>query len=76
MRTSKPFVVFKRVLPSGKASYYYQARLSYGSRTVPRSTGEHTKNAAERYCNELYRRGELVPKPILKFKDYSETWWD
>lgn len=76
MRTSKPFVVFKRILPSGKVSYYYQARLPDGSRTNPRSTGAHTKNAAERYCNELYRKGELIPKPTLKFKDYAENWWD
>lgn len=42
----------------------------------PRSMVQRTKSAAERYCNELYRKGELIPKPGISFKDYTKYWWD
>jgi hypothetical protein len=75
MRIKKPFVVFKRALPSGKSSYSYYAYREDGTRTSPRSTGQRTKAAAERYCNELYRKGELIPKTLISFKEYTEDWW-
>lgn len=76
MRVSKPFVVFKRQLPSGKSVYYYTARLADGRRAPGRSTGQTTKNAAERYCAELFRQGNLIPKAIPLFRDYTAEWWD
>jgi hypothetical protein len=75
MRIKKPFVVFKRALPSGKSSYNYYAYREDGTRTSPRSTGQRTKAAAERYCNELYRKGELIPMTLISFKEYTEDWW-
>jgi integrase len=75
MRVKKPFSVFKRKLPSGKPSFSYYAYRPDGTRMTPRSTGQRTKAAAERYCNELYRKGELIPKTLISFKEYTEDWW-
>jgi len=73
---SKPFIVYRRQLPSGKSVFYYTARLPDGRRTSGRSTGKDKKSAAERYCAELYRRGVLIPKAVPTFKDFTTKWWD
>lgn len=76
MRVSKPFVVFKRQLPSGIPVYYYTARTADGRRTTARSTGKTTKSAAERYCMGLLKEGRLIPRKETRFKDYTIDWWD
>lgn len=75
VRAKKPFVVFKRTLDSGKPVYYYYAYSPEGRRLSPRSTGQRTKSAAERYCADLYRSGELISRASITFRDYTENWW-
>lgn len=75
MRVKKPFVVFKRTLPSGKTAFYYYAYRPDGTKSSPRSTGQRTKASAERFCNDLYKSGALIPKPIVEFGAYTADWW-
>jgi hypothetical protein len=39
-------------------------------------TGKRTKNTAETYCRELYKKGELIPILVLIFKDYAKDFGD
>jgi integrase len=62
-------------MKNGFPVYYYRCYDQYGERTVARSTGKTNKTLAERYCNELIRRGELVPVKETLFKNYAVDWW-
>lgn len=75
MKRRKRFALHKRKRKGAKAYYYYTTYDQQGKLTKERSTGQTTKTAAEAYCNELDRRGLLIPGEVKTFLDYAENWW-
>lgn len=69
-RYRMPFTLYKR----GKYWYYrtYDAR---GVRTVAKSTGKTTKNAAQFFCNELFKNKTLIQNEIT-FGEYATGFFD
>ena len=76
MASGKPFSVFKR----GKV-FYSRFRLSSGQWSTAKSTGAHTKGAAERWAIDYLQQGQIVTRENVTFdymaKDFfawSGTW--
>ena len=79
MSYRESFYVFPRKLKSNRKIYYYQAYLSDGSISNPRSTGQLKIGAARAYCKKLEKEGKLIPKPKnsnLVFEVYFADWWE
>jgi hypothetical protein len=74
-RHRKSYTLIPRKIKSGKHVWYYRTYDEYGQRTVARSTGQTNKTLAENYCDELLRRGELVPVKDVSFNDFASIWW-
>ena len=75
MRYRKDYSLYKRKTTKGISVFYYRTYDEFGNRTNGRSTGKTSKTLAERYCNELLRKGELIPVKDIFFKDYAVNWW-
>ena len=75
MRYKKDYSLYKRPTKKGINVYYYRTYDEFGNRTIGRSTGKTSKTLAERYCNDLLRRGELIPVKDVYFNDYAVNWW-
>lgn len=69
-RYKEIFTLFKR----GKY-YYYRTYTPTGKRTTAKTTGKTSKGAAQAYCNELYKQGELYRAKII-FRRYAEHFFD
>jgi hypothetical protein len=79
MRVRENFTVFPKKLPSGNTVFYYQTYDEDGYWTNGHSTGETTRTAAKKKCQDLYRDGKLLPKQQTKiptFAEYAEGWWN
>jgi len=77
MRIRENFTVFKRVMPSGRAVFYYQCYDEKGKRQVAKSTGKSLKTEAVAYCQKLYKSDILIPeqkKPT--FAEFAAGWWN
>ncbi|GHV89489.1 hypothetical protein AGMMS50267_18490 [Spirochaetia bacterium] len=74
MRYKAPFTLFKRKLGSGKAVWYYQVYDENGRRRQY-STGTDTKTAARIVCFDLYRKNNLIQKPVQTFANYTADWF-
>ena len=55
------FSLYFRKVPSGKRVYYYYTYDDEGKQIGPWSTGQTIKTAARNFCNDLIRKGVLVP---------------
>ncbi len=68
---SKPYSVFKR-----NRIYYAQFRLPDGRRSVAKSTGQTSRGAAERWCFEYLKTGNIVRRENVTLAEYSKdfTW--
>ena len=77
----KKFSLYPRKVKGGKKIWYYRCYDENDERTVGRSTGQTSKVKAEWYCEELLKKGRLIPRPKksysggMTFADYSENWW-
>jgi oligoribonuclease NrnB/cAMP/cGMP phosphodiesterase (DHH superfamily) len=72
------FSLYFRKVPSGKRVYYYYTYNDEGEQIGPWSTGQTMKTAARKYCNDLIRKGILVPgiKGMTTFEAYAADFWD
>jgi integrase len=72
------FSLYFRKVPSGKRVYYYYTHDDEGNQLGPWSTGQTVKTAARNYCNELIRKGMLVPgvKGMTTFTVYADEFWN
>jgi integrase len=77
MRT-KPYSLWKRLLPSGKIVYYIRFRLDDGSWGVPKSSGQTKKTAAEAWAIEYLKSGTIVTRENITFKFFASRFfaWD
>ena len=77
MRYRMDFTVYKRRMRSGRVVFYYTTYSKDGKRLSGRSTGKRTKGEAMLVCNELMRKGLLVPNRnyVPTFTEFSEGWW-
>lgn len=77
MRYKQPFTLYKRSLKSGKTVYYYQTYDEFNRRTTARSTGCTLKSEALRYCLQLYKTDQLIPKPNQNpiLREYAKNWY-
>ena len=57
-RYRKDYILYPRPTKDGTTVWYYRTYDEYGQRTTGRSNGQTNKTLAERYCNELMRKGE------------------
>ena len=77
----KKFSLYPRTFKAGKKIWYYRCYDENDERTVGRSTGHTSKVKAEWYCEELLKKGQLIPRPKksysggMTFEEYSENWW-
>lgn len=69
-RYRQPYSIYKR----GKY-WYYRTYDSSGKRTVPKSTGLTSKNAAKQFLNELYKTNSLCQTEIT-FGKYAAHFLD
>ncbi|MBN2323145.1 MAG: tyrosine-type recombinase/integrase [Spirochaetes bacterium] len=74
-RYRKDYVLYPRRMKNGTSVWYYRTYDEYGQRTTGRSTGQINKTLAERYCNDLLKRGELIPVKETLFRNYAADWW-
>ena len=72
------FSLYFRKVPSGKRVYYYYTYDDEGKQIGPWTTGQTTKTAARVFCNDLIRKGLLVPgvKGMTTFGAYAAEFWD
>ena len=72
------FSLYHRKVPSGKRVYYYYTYDDDGNQIGPCTTGQTTKTGARVYCNDLIRKGLLVPgiKGMTTFAVYAAEFWD
>ena len=72
------YTLFFRVVPSGKKVVYYYAYDDDGNRIGPWTTGQLNKTLARNFCNDLLRKGTLVPgiKGMTTFDVYAKEFWD
>jgi integrase len=72
------FTLFRRKNPSGKIVIYFYAYDAEGHRLTARSTGRSTKMAARNYCNDLFKKGKLVPGigEVPTFAEWAADFWD
>ena len=71
------FDIYRR--PSKKSNtvyYYYRVILSDGTRLSAKSTGKTSRSAARKYCEDLYKKGDLVPHTGVLFETYARSWFD
>ena len=73
MRYRQPYSLYRR---KDSPVFYYRTYDSAGRRTAGRSTGFTKKTAAKRYCDDLMRRGHLVPGSAQSLEVYAADWWD
>jgi hypothetical protein len=81
MRLRESFVLYRRVLATGRVVFYYQCYDRNGLRLCGHSTGQRTRTAAREFCNELLKAGKLIPAPVPggrvpTFEEFSKGWWD
>ena len=80
MNEQKDYSLYKRPIKGSRIKgarwiWYYRTYDEYGRRTSGRSTGETNKTRAERFCNNLIRKGQLIPTKKTRFGDYATDWW-
>jgi integrase len=75
MKYRQDYCLYRRKMKNSVAVWYYRTYDEYGQRTTGRSTGQTNKTLARRYCNQLMRRGKLVPIRDVSFNNYSTDWW-
>lgn len=69
-RYRKPYTLYKR----GKY-YYYRTYNAKGIRTAGKTTGQTSKGAAQRYCDNLYLLNKLYTNDITFF-EYAAHFYD
>jgi integrase len=77
MRT-KPYSLWKRILPSGRTIYYVRFRLEDGSWGTAKSSGQSTKTAAEAWAIAYLSRGTVVTRENVTFGTFAKDFfaWD
>ena len=75
MRYRANYTIYPRKFPSGNVIYYYRTYDENGNITTAKSTGQKTKTAAKRYCEQLFKAGELHTPGNIAFKEYAQNWW-
>lgn len=75
-RYKEPFSIHRRKLKKKNVYvYYYRTYDEHGRRTTERSTGKTSRTEARKYCMELLRRGELIPRKKLTFEEAFADFW-
>lgn len=67
-RPQKPFQTLRRATGSSKFIYYISFRLPDGTVTSPRSSGQTSKGAAERWAIQQIKEGKFPAKPTTGVK--------
>ena len=75
MRYRETYSLYRRKTKEGFV-WYYRTYDEDGIRTSGRSTGQTSKTLARRHCDEMFRKGTLVPATEIRFADYASDWWD
>lgn len=77
MRTKGNYSLYRRK-GKKKSVFYFRTYDSSGRRTPGRSTGQSSKTAAERYVENLLKKGSLPTKGDQTFGKFAENWfvWD
>lgn len=75
MRYRAQYTIFPRTFPSGNVYYYYRPYDEDGNLTTPKSTGQKTKTAARRFCEELIKIGGLHTYRDISFNEFAKNWW-
>jgi len=91
MRFKKPFTLVRRKNRQGKVFYRYRVWDPVSGNRVEISTGKKSRDSAEKFCEELRQRGELVPtsspppgtfnlcvgtlSPPPLFSYFAKDWW-
>jgi integrase len=72
------FTLFPRTIPSGKRVVYYYAYDTDGNRRGPWTTHCLNKTLARNYCNDLLRKGSLIPDRSkgITFAEYAIGFWE
>lgn len=76
MRVTEPYIIFPRVLKSGKIVYYYQFRYENGKRSPAYSCGTTNLAQAKRICQKLYNEGKFKINNELTFKSFATGFFD
>lgn len=75
MRITLPYTVFARKLASGRTVYYYQYRLSNGTRSPAYSTGCDTLSKAKRIVQKLYNDGKFDCSNSMTFNTFTKNFF-
>jgi integrase len=72
------FTLFLREYPNGKKVFFYYTYDEAGNRRGPWTTKATLKTAAKNYCNDLLKKGELIPdrKNTITFGEYANGFWE
>jgi hypothetical protein len=67
------YTLYRRKNPKGIVTFYYRVNNPDGTRSVGRTTHEHTKSRANDYCQGLIREGRLWIGNESTFQAYAEV---